>query len=206
MKSTGEVLGMGKTFKEALFKGLCAAGYRMKRKGGVFISVRDSDKGEIAAIARKFDMLGFSLYATDGTANILRLAGMKVTGVNKIHENESDNSITLLESGNISYVLSTSENGKDSASDDVKIRRKACLLGIPCLTSLDTANAVADSLLGGYSEINTELININKLREKRLKLNFIKMQGCGNDNIFIDCFDNDIDCPESLTVVLSDRH
>lgn len=75
-----------------------------------------------------------------------------------------NNTASLLESGKISYVISTSTRGRDPASDGVKLRRKACSLGIPCLTSVDTANALADCLLSGYSEINTELIDINNLR------------------------------------------
>jgi len=206
MKSTGEVLGIGKTLQEALYKGLVAAGYKMKVKGGVFITVRDNDKGEIVEIARKFYSLGFSLYATSGTAKVLSLAGLPCKTVQKIHENSSDNSMTILETSQISYIVSTSKKGRNPADDDVKIRRKACLLGIPCLTSLDTANALADSLLSRFSEINSEIININNMREERMKLEFTKMQSCGNDYIYINCFDREINCPESLSVVLSDRH
>ncbi|HHY81849.1 MAG TPA: carbamoyl-phosphate synthase large subunit [Clostridiales bacterium] len=206
MKSTGEVLGIGKTLREALYKGLVAAGYKMKAKGGVFITVRDSDKGEIAEVAKKFYDLGFSLYATSGTAKVLSMAGLPCKVVNKINENITDNAMTILESGRISYIISTSKRGRNPADDDVKIRRKACLLGIPCLTSLDTANALADSLLSRFSEINTELVNINEMRKERMKLEFTKMHGCGNDYIYINCFEREINCPESLSIVLSDRH
>jgi carbamoyl-phosphate synthase large subunit len=113
--------------------------------------------------------------------------------------------MTILETSQISYIVSTSKKGRNP-DDDVKIRRKACLLGIPCLTSLDTANALADSLLSRFSEINSEIININNMREERMKLEFTKMQSCGNDYIYINCFDREINCPESLSVVLSDRH
>ena len=205
MKSTGEVLGIGKNLEEALYKGLIAAGYRMQKKGGVFISVRDSDKGEIADLAKKYDKLGFMLYATIGTANVLRKAGLPVTVVNKIHESD-DNTMALMESGKVTYIISTSAKGRNPERDSVKIRRKAVLTGIPCLTSLDTANAVAGSLMSRYSEINTELIDINNLRKEKMKLNFIKMQGCGNDYIYIDCFKQVVNSPESLSVYLSDRH
>ncbi|MDR1002306.1 MAG: carbamoyl-phosphate synthase large subunit [Oscillospiraceae bacterium] len=206
MKSTGEVLGIGKTMSEALYKGLVAAGYKMEAKGGVFITVRDSDKGEIADIAKKFYTLGFSLHATEGTARVILAAGLPCEVINKIHESDTDNSMTILESGVISYIISTSKKGRNPADDDVKMRRKACLLGIPPLTSLDTANALADSLLSRYSEISTELININEMRNERMKLEFTKMQGCGNDYIYINCFDREINCPESLSAILSDRH
>lgn len=209
MKSTGEVLGIGKTLKEALFKGLVAAGYKMTSRGagnGVFISVRDSDKGEITDIAKKFADAGYILYATSGTASVLQAAGLYAIEVGKIHESDDDNPMTLLESGRISYIIITSEKGRNPADDDVKIRRKSCLLGIPTLTAIDTANALADSILSRYSEINTELININEMRKQKMKLEFTKMQGCGNDYIYINCFDFDINCPESLSTVLSDRN
>lgn len=206
MKSTGEVLGIGKSLEEAIFKGLLAAGYKLHKKGGVLITVRDSDKPEIIPIAQKLASCGFTLYATSGTARLLKEKGFRVQQVEKIHECNSNNTATLLESGKISYIISTSSKGRNPASDDVKIRRKACALGIPCLTSVDTANALADCLLSGYSEINTELIDINDLRSERIKLSFTKLQGCGNDYIYINCFDMDINSPESLSVLLADRH
>ena len=163
MKSTGETLGIGKNLQEALYKGLVAAGYKMNTEGGVFITVRDDDKDEITDIARKFYDLGFSLYATKGTGRVLEAAGLSCKMTNKIHEDAEDNTMTLLESGCLSYVISTSEGGRNPAYDDVKIRRKACHLGIPTLTSLDTANALAFSLVSKYNESNTELVDINIL-------------------------------------------
>ena len=206
MKSTGEVLGLGKTLQEALYKGLVAAGYAMKKRGGVLITVRDNDKPESLDIAEKFVGAGFSLYATRGTAKFLSERGLAVKTVEKIHECPEQNTATLLESGEVCYVISTSEKGRNPASDDVKIRSKASLLRIPCLTSVDTANALADSLLSGYSEINTEIIDINDLRTEPMVLHFTKMQACGNDYIYINCFGLEINSPESLSVLLADRH
>ncbi|MCL1964523.1 MAG: carbamoyl-phosphate synthase large subunit, partial [Firmicutes bacterium] len=206
MKSTGEVLGLGKNLEEALYKGLVAAGYKMKKRGGVLITVRDSDKAEIAEVAKKLTRCGFSLYATRGTAKFLERKGFSVHVVEKIRECPDSNTATLLEGGTVSYVISTSEKGRDPAFDGVKIRRKACALGIPCLTSIDTANALADSLLSGYSQINTELVDINNLRSSRMRLPFTKMHSCGNDYIYINCFALEINSPESLSVLLSDRH
>ncbi|MDR0197896.1 MAG: carbamoyl-phosphate synthase large subunit, partial [Oscillospiraceae bacterium] len=206
MKSTGEVLGLGKNLEEALYKGLVAAGYKMQKQGGVLITVRNSDKPEIGNITEKLAKCGFALFATRGTAKLLEAKGFNVRVVEKIRECSDNNTATLLESGKISYVISTSEKGRDPALDDVKIRRKACSLGIPCLTSIDTADALADSLLSGYGELNTELIDINRLRSERLKLPFTKMHGCGNDYIYFNCFDTEINSPESLSLLLSDRH
>ena len=206
MKSTGEVLGVGRNLSEALFKGLVAAGYKMYKHGGVLITVRDSDKSEIVEVAKKFDMLGFNLYATPGNADALRAAGMTVETVHKIHESETNNTMTLLESGKVNYIISTSAKGRLPARDSVKLRRRAVMLGIPCLTAIDTADALADSLMSRYSEINTELVDINNMREKRKVINFTKMQGCGNDYIYIDCLEKMVASPESLSVYMSDRH
>lgn len=162
MKSTGEVLGIGKTIDEALYKGLVAAGYKMKKSGGVLITVRDTDQPEIAGIAKKFAHLGFSLYATVGTANAIREAGIEVSVVNKIYESD-DNTMTLVESGKVDYVISTSAKGRIPTRDSVKIRRKAVEHAIPCLTSLDTASALANILKSGYTQDNTELIDINHM-------------------------------------------
>ena len=161
MKSTGEVLGLGKNLEEALYKGLVAAGYKMHKSGGALITVRNSDKAEIAGVAERFARCGFSLYATRENARLLEEKGFKVQVVDKMRECPDNNTATLLESGKISYIVSTSMKGRDPAFESVKIRRKACSLGIPCLTSVDTANALADSLLSGYNELNTELIDVN---------------------------------------------
>lgn len=206
MKSTGEVLGIGKTLSEALFKGLIAAGYKMRKNGAMFVTVRDSDKAEIVDIVKKYALLGFELYATKGTADVLTQAGLSVKIVNKIHESE-DNSKALLESGKINYIISTSSKGRLPSLDSVKIRRLAVEHSIPCLTSLDTANALADSLISRYSEYSTELVDINNMRQKKTKLHFTKMQACGNDYIYFDNMDKqEIISPESLAVSLSHRH
>ncbi|HWQ74295.1 MAG TPA: carbamoyl-phosphate synthase large subunit, partial [Syntrophomonas sp.] len=206
MKSTGEVLGIGKTMAEALYKGLVAAGYEMVKQGGVLITVRDSDKPEITDIARQYAELGFTLYATGGTAQFLQQAGLQAIPVKKIHEADHDNIQTLLESGKINYIISTSSKGRLPSRDSVKIRRQAVETAIPCLTSLDTASALAKSLKSRYSQSNTELVDINHMRNERLQLSFTKMQSCGNDYIYFDCFKQQIISPESLSVYLSDRH
>ena len=204
MKSTGEVLGLGKTLEAALYKGMIGAGYQMQRAGGVLLTVCDTDKHELAPLARKFADLGFTLYATAGTAQVLAQAGLEAQVVSKIHEAE-ENTATLLESGQISYIVSTSSKGRLPWLDSVKIRRKAVELGIPCLTAIDTANALADSLRSRYNEHSTELVDINHMRQKRKPLRFTKMQGAGNDYIYFSCFDQQIQSPESLAVYLSDR-
>lgn len=205
MKSTGEVLAIANTLEEALYKGLIAAGYKLGKKGGVLITVRNSDKPEIAHTAKLFYDLGFTLYATKGTATVLRENGIPTNIVDKIHESDN-NTLTLIESGKIDYVISTSSKGRIPTRDSVKIRRKTVERNIPCLTSIDTANAIAASLKSKYSEHSTELVNINDMRKEKQTLEFTKMQGCGNDYIYFNCFDQKIDNPEGLSLRLSDRH
>ena len=163
MKSTGEVLGIAKTLDEALYKGLVAAGYKMKKKGGVFITVRDTDKQEIIAVADKFSQMGFELYATAGTANTLNKNMIAANVVRKISEDPANNPLTLLDSGKIDYVISTSAKGRIPARDSVKIRRKAVEHSIACLTSIDTANALADCLAMDKTVNDIELIDITKI-------------------------------------------
>jgi carbamoyl-phosphate synthase large subunit len=169
MKSTGEVLGLGKTFEEALYKGLVAAGHKMSRSSvdgvqrGILVTVRNGDKKDVVPVVEKLVKYGFALYSTKGTAKFLKEKGFEVNVVQKIRECPGDNTETLLESGKVAYVISTSERGRDPAFDDVKIRMRACTLGIPCLTSVDTANALADSLLSGFTQENTTLVDINTL-------------------------------------------
>ncbi len=205
MKSTGEVLGIAGTLEEALYKGLIAAGYKMKKDGGVFITVRDSDKVEIGEIAKKYADLGFTIYATNGTAEVLKKFGIDAVAVQKIHESNTENTLTLIESGKIQYVISTSAKGRIPSRDSVKIRRKTVERNIPCLTSLDTANALADCLKSRYTQHSTELVNINEMRDDKLTLKFTKMQGTGSDYIFFSTFENFINNPEALAVRLSDR-
>lgn len=205
MKSTGEVLAIANTLEEALYKGLIAAGYKLGKKGGVLFTVRNSDKFEIPVTAKAFLDLGFTLYGTEGTAKILNEQGITTIPVKKIHEAE-ENTLTLIESGAIDYVISTSSKGRIPTRDSVKIRRKTVERNIPCLTSIDTANAIAASLKSKFSEQSTELVNINDMRTEKQKLDFTKMQGCGNDYIYFNCFDQRIDNPEGLSLRLSDRH
>ncbi len=206
MKSTGEVLAVSSSLEESLYKGLTAAGYKLDAKGGVFITVRDADKAEIPQTAKMFADLGFKIYATHGTAMVLHDHGIEAEEVKKIHESEDKNTLTLIESGKISYVISTSSKGRIPTRDSVKIRRKTVEWNIPCLTSIDTANAIAASIRSKYTESTTEIVDINDMRSEKQTLKFTKMQGCGNDYIYFNCFDQRIDNPEGFALNLSDRH
>ena len=206
MKSTGEVLGLGKNMQEALFKGLVSAGYKVEseEKKGVLISVNRRDQPEILDTARKLDELGFRLYATDGTAHEIERLGTSVEIVGKLGQ---DNRVfQLLEDGKIDYVILTGSTEPEYIRDFIRLNHRCVQLGIPCLTSLDTAGALADILESRYTQGNTELVDICHLRAERQKLRFTKMQTCGNDYIFLENFDGQITCPESLCVTFCHRH
>ncbi len=164
MKSTGECLGIAGSFEDALYKGLVGAGYNFEKKqgGGVLITVRDTDKQEIIYVAEKFENLGFDIYATSGTASLLNKNMVAANVVRRVSE-EKPNVMTLLDSGKIDYVISTSAKGRIPAFDSVKIRRKTVERSICCLTAIDTANAVADILLMGKKIDEMEMIDITKI-------------------------------------------
>ena len=128
---------------------------------GVLFSVRQSDFPELPALARKFYDLGFTLYATTGNAATIERSGMEVTHVAKVHEDYNNNVMTLLESGKVAYVISTSAKGRDPVAESVKLRRLAVERDIDCLTALDTANILADCLASDYTLDNLSLVDIN---------------------------------------------
>ena len=199
MKSTGEVLGLGTNLQEAIYKGLVAAGYKMRQGGGVLISVREKDKLEAVGVARKFQALGFNIFATTGTAKTLLEHGVYSAVVK--HESMEQ----MLTMGQVQYVISTSVKGRDPLRESVKLRRKAVERGIPLFTSLDTANALANALTSRYTQGNVELVDINNMRKEPKKLSFVKMRGTGNDYLYFDCFEQTVESPESVAVRLSNR-
>lgn len=209
MKSTGEVLGIGKTIEEALFKGLVSAGFNMKHPtkqnpSGIYFTINDQDKYEIVNIVKKFADLGLTFYATKGTCNVIKSLGLECHEVARLSSNEEI--FKLMDEGKIDYIVYTGKTDVESISNYISLHHHAILLGITVLTSLDTTNALADVIAGRYNEFNTELVDINNLRKEKLKLNFSKMHSCGNDYIFFNNMDNRITCPESLAINFSDRH
>ncbi len=170
MKSTGEVLGIAPTREEALFKGMIGAGIKMihpsKEKdapNGVLFSVKKMDLPELPGLAKHFYDLGFTLYGTSGNADTIERSGIPVNHVAKVHENAEDNIITLLDSGKIAYVISTSAKGRNPDSESVKFRRHAVERDIECLTALDTAMALAECLESGLTEDDICLVDITKI-------------------------------------------
>lgn len=145
MKSTGEVMGIARTFDEAMLKALIASGMRIKRTGGVLVSVANSDKTDCIPLAGAFAEQGFKIYATSNTAKLLNSNHVPANSVRKIHEGEP-NTMTLIMRNKLSYVVSTAESGPKSNTDDVRIRRTALLRRIPVLPSVETAYAFAKCL------------------------------------------------------------
>lgn len=209
MKSTGEVLGIGKSTAEALFKGLTSAGFHVpshydKKTHGVLISVEENDYQEVISLAKRFFDLGIEIYATSGTAEAIKTLSVPVNTV--ANATESREITELMESGKISYIIYTGAVLDATVGDYTLLHQKAMLLKIPCLTSLDTANALADIIESRFNMQNTELVDINNMRTSRQKIPFAKMHSCGNDYIFVENFDNKITCPESLCVSLCSAH
>lgn len=146
MKSTGEVLGIASTFAESLYKGITASGIKLPEPGtGILMTVRDTDKVEMMALAEEFEKLGYNLYATGKTANMLNTHGIATNAVKKIDEG-SPNIMDLIQSEKIKLVINTPTRGRKPERDGFKIRRKAVEMSIPCLTSLDTAKAVLECI------------------------------------------------------------
>lgn len=163
MKSTGEVLGIGRTFSEALYKGIAASGMKLPEKGGgVLMTVRDSDKTELIGIAEQFEALGFELWATGKTANMLNMHGIATNAVKKIDEG-SPNILDLISSGKIKLVVNTPTKGRLPERDGFKIRRRAVEMSIPCLTSLDTAKAVLECIEMGRKNEILDVVDISML-------------------------------------------
>lgn len=209
MKSTGEALGIGRTLPEALFKGLAGAGFKMldtlsRAHGGILISVEEHDNAEIVDVAAKFSSLGMKIYATETTAEAIRRMGITVTTVST--ENSSKEIFDLMDQGELNYIIYTGAVRDGTIGDYTAIHTKAMQLSIPCLTSADTAAALADMVAGRYNSENTELIDINHMRHNHETVHFTKMQDCGDDYIVIEDFMNKITSPESLCVTLCDRH
>jgi carbamoyl-phosphate synthase large subunit len=141
MKSTGEVMGKDLTLEKALYKGMIAAGMKFKEYGTVLMTIADKDKEEALSLAKRFAEIGYQLVATSGTASYLESAGVRVKTVGKIGSGEPD-LIDVIRSGQAQLVVNTLTRGKQPQRDGFRIRRESVENGIPCLTSLDTAEAI----------------------------------------------------------------
>lgn len=161
MKSTGECLGVAKTFNEALYKAFLGAGIRLPKYKNMIMTVKDEDKEESVDIARRFEKLGYRIYATRNTAKFLNQRGVRAVRTNKL-EQPSPNLLDLILGHEIDLVIDTPSPGVERAKDGFLIRRNAIETGVNVLTSLDTAAALATSLEN--TDINAlSLIDIAKI-------------------------------------------
>ena len=145
MKSTGECLGIAESFNEALYKAFLGAGINLPKHKNMIITVRDEDKQDIVPIARRFEALGYRIYATRSTAKVLNENGVKAVRTNKI-EQASPNLMDLILGHKIDLVIDTPSQGVEKAKDGFIIRRNAIETGVNVLTALDTAEALVTSL------------------------------------------------------------
>lgn len=145
MKSTGECLGIAESFNEALYKAFLGAGINLPKHKNMIITVRDEDKQDIVPIARRFEALGYRIYATRSTAKVLSENGVKAVRTNKI-EQASPNLMDLILGHKIDLVIDTPSQGVEKAKDGFIIRRNAIETGVNVLTALDTAEALVTSL------------------------------------------------------------
>ena len=158
MKSTGECLGIAKTFDEALFKAFLGAGIDLPVHKKMIITVCDEDKKEIVPIAAGFSKLGYEIYATRGTAEVLKNNGVEVTQVNKL-EQAAPTLMDLLLAHNIDLVIDTPSKGAGKSKDGFLIRRVAIETGVSVITALDTATALLRSLTNSHKD-ELEMIDI----------------------------------------------
>ena len=206
MKSTGEVLGVGRTLGEALYKGLTAAGMRVSlpRGGtGVIVSVDESEHHELASVVKKLYDRGLTIYATAGTARAIEKLGLKVTTIGAL--SESMDAFDLIAKGKVGFVVYTDAMYDSTVNEYNRLHQHALNHQVACFTSLDTANAMADVVAARYNNLNTELVDICNMRKKTSTLRFTKMQDSASDYIVIDNREDIVTCPEALCVTLCTR-
>ena len=164
MKSTGECLGIARTFEEALYKAFLGSGVNLPKHKKMIITVNDADKKDAISIGKRFEKLGYEIYATRSTAKVINENGVHAIKVNKLSQ-EAPTVIDLILEHKIDIVVDTPTQGRDKTRDGFLIRRYAIETGVNCFTSLDTVNALLTSLESAKME-NLEMIDIAKI-EKR---------------------------------------
>ncbi|MDR6997969.1 carbamoyl-phosphate synthase large subunit [Neobacillus niacini] len=162
MKSTGEVMGKDVTLEKALYKGLVASGMNIQKFGTVLFTIADKDKEEALQLAKRFSSIGYRLMATSGTAAVLESAGLPVKVVGKIGS-EGKTLLDVIHHGEVQFVINTLTKGKQPERDGFRIRREAVENGVPCLTSLDTADAILKVIES--MNFSTEAMKSEKKRE-----------------------------------------
>lgn len=154
MKSTGEVMGIDYTFNAALTKTLIAAGLMLPPRGAILFSIADRDKPEALPIIRRFAEIGYKIYATEGTATVIKEAGMPVTMISKKLSEGRPNIIDIINDGTVDGLVNTVTGGRVALKDGFEIRRAAAEKRLPCFTSLDTIRAAVGALHNGVNYYN----------------------------------------------------
>lgn len=166
MKSTGECLGIARTFNEALYKAFLGAGIDLPKHKQMIITVKDADKGEAIEIGQRFEKLGYTIYATRSTCDALKEAGVHARKVNKISQ-ESPTVMDLILGHKIDLVIDTPTQGRDKTRDGFLIRRTAIETGVNCITAMDTARALVTSMEQKHEKFT--LIDIATVKSRGLK-------------------------------------
>ena len=154
MKSTGEVMGIDTNFSSAVAKALIASGMMLPEKGSILLTIADRDKADAVPMIRQLAEAGYGLFATAGTAGMIRGLGIDAFAIPKAHTGERPNTVDIIADGTVSAVVNTIEGDRESLEDGFEIRRAAVDQRIPCFTSLDTARVAVESLIGGAANYN----------------------------------------------------
>jgi len=166
MKSTGEVMGIDYNFDAALAKALLAAGLMLSPDGAMLFSIADRDKPEALPIIRKFSQVGYKLYATEGTAAMLKAVGLEVKMISKKLSEGHPNIVDIIKDGTVYGVVNTISGGRISLRDGFQIRRAAAEKRIPCFTSLDTAQAAVAALVSGSQTYSAQPLPDYRRKER----------------------------------------
>lgn len=165
MKSTGEVMGKDRTVEKALYKGLIASGMNIQTHGSVIFTIADKDKEEASRLAKRFSEIGYRILATEGTAKYLQSKNIPVDLVGKIGDEDPNNLLQMIRNGQAQFVINTLTKGKEIERDGFRIRRESVENAVPCMTSLDTAEAllrVLESMVFSVESMGTKATKVTE--------------------------------------------
>ena len=158
MKSTGEVMGLDETYESAVAKALMASNMMLPVKGSILISIRDEDKADSINLIRELDEMGYSFFATEGTATVINGLGLPVVMVPKRLDGSDPNVVDIISNGTVDAVINTTTGDREVMQDGFHIRRAAVDRRIPCFTSLDTARVAVETLATGGAQFNVKTV------------------------------------------------
>ena len=158
MKSTGEVMGLDETYESAVAKALMASNMMLPVKGSILISIRDEDKADSINLIRELDEMGYTFFATEGTATVINGLGLPVVMVPKRLDGSDPNVVDIISNGTVDAVINTTTGDREVMQDGFHIRRAAVDRRIPCFTSLDTARVAVETLATGGTRFNVKTV------------------------------------------------